>query len=93
MNGFQFVSKALNLTANDVTSFIDFVGGETEWLEFKAATRVVGGTGDHLWNVARALIAMANSTGGLVVLGVCETGMPSAPLDWCDLEQSGFGRT
>lgn len=58
-------------------------GSETEWLELKAASYPEGGQfklgenkGDYRWNVAKAVIALANSTGGVVLLGVDDNGKP-----------------
>lgn len=55
---------------------------ETGWLEFKAAIRPGGARplergeieGDFLWNVAEAAIAMRNSIGGLIILGMNDEG-------------------
>lgn len=54
---------------------------ETEWLELKAASYPEGGrfaqgrnTDDYRWNVAKAVIALANSIGGVVLLGVADDG-------------------
>jgi cold shock CspA family protein len=54
---------------------------ETEWLELKAATHPKNGVfgkgenaDDYYWNVAKAVIALANSVGGVVLLGVTDDG-------------------
>ncbi len=54
---------------------------ETEWLELKAATYPKDGTfdkgtnaDDYNWHVAKAVIALANSIGGVVLLGVTDDG-------------------
>lgn len=50
--------------------------GETDWLEFKAAVFPLDGkyTGTnkdyYSWNVAKAVIGMANTRGGVVLLGI-----------------------
>ena len=57
---------------------------EADWLEFKAAIRPPDGQApdpgenlaDYRWNVAKALIAMLNSCGGVVLLGVDDAGEP-----------------
>lgn len=56
-------------------------GGENEWLEFKAASCPKAGepepgsnNADYRWNVAKAVVAMANSLGGIVLLGVDDHG-------------------
>ena len=54
---------------------------ETEWLELKASIHPEGGNfeqetnaDDYRWNVAKAVIALANSIGGVVLLGVADDG-------------------
>lgn len=54
---------------------------ETEWLELKASFYPEGGkfeqgtnADDYRWNVAKAVIALANSIGGVVLLGVADNG-------------------
>lgn len=54
---------------------------ETEWLELKASSYPEGGrfeqgtnADDYRWNVAKAVIALANSIGGVVLLGVADDG-------------------
>lgn len=54
---------------------------ETEWLELKASFYPEGGNfeqgtnaDDYRWNVAKAVIALANSIGGVVLLGVADDG-------------------
>jgi len=50
--------------------------GESDWLEFKAGIRKTGQMPSEYdaneWHVAKALLAMANTEGGLLVLGVEE---------------------
>lgn len=54
---------------------------ETEWLELKASFYPEGGNfeqgtnaDDYRWNVAKAVIALANSIGGVLLLGVTDDG-------------------
>ncbi|MBB1492292.1 putative DNA binding domain-containing protein [Paracoccus sp. MC1854] len=54
---------------------------ETEWLELKAGCYPGGGrfergtnADDYRWNVAKAVIALANSIGGVLLLGVADDG-------------------
>lgn len=54
---------------------------ETEWLELKAAIHPEGdrfpddtNADDYRWNLAKAVIALANSIGGVVLLGVGDDG-------------------
>lgn len=61
--------------------------GETHWLEFKAACEPpppegessgqVRPSDDHRWHLARAVIALANTHGGCVLLGVTDEGEPA----------------
>ena len=78
-SGYELVSKVLDHPAGGVEALVDLAGGgETDWLEFKAA--MVGrpedrknpkeNDADGYWNVAEAVLAMANSRGGLELLGV-----------------------
>ena len=65
-----------------IKPLIELVGqSETEWLEFKAATHPKDGifgkhenANDYYWHVAKAVIALANSIGGVVLLGVIDDG-------------------
>ncbi|WP_417809103.1 RNA-binding domain-containing protein [Thioclava sp.] len=54
---------------------------ETEWLELKASIHPKGGVfdkgtnaDDYYWHVAKAVIALANSIGGVLLLGVTDDG-------------------
>jgi NACHT domain/Putative DNA-binding domain len=78
-SGFELVSRILDHPEGGVEALIELAGGgETDWLEFKAA--MVGrpedrknpreNDADGYWNVAEAVLAMANSRGGVVLLGV-----------------------
>jgi hypothetical protein len=78
-SGFDLVSRVLDHPAGGVEALIELAGGgETDWLEFKAA--MIGrpedrknpkeNDADGYWNVAEAVLAMANSRGGVVLLGV-----------------------
>ena len=98
MNGYQLVDAVLAKTGNDVGPLIELAGGhETDWLEFKAATRPEGGVlkageswDDYTWGVAEALFALANGIGGAVLLGVvdkAERGEGAMPIG---LESSGY---
>ncbi|WP_025047597.1 NACHT domain-containing protein [Sulfitobacter mediterraneus] len=56
---------------------------ELEWLELKAATEPKGGAvksgytlGDYRWHVAKAVVELANSIGGVVLLGLTDDGKP-----------------
>ena len=65
-----------------VKMLMQMVGqSETEWLELKAAIHPEGdrfpddtNADDYRWNLAKAVIALANSIGGVVLLGVGDDG-------------------
>lgn len=92
MNGYEFVTKVLAETNNDVGPLIELAGHiETEWLEFKAATGPQNGIfdeneikGDYRFHVAAAFFALANNIGGAVLIGVDDN------VDVVGLEDSGF---
>jgi hypothetical protein len=77
-SGFELVSRVLDHPEGGVEALIGLaVGGETDWLEFKAAMlgrpqdrKKDENDADGYWNVAEAVLAMANSRGGVVLLGV-----------------------
>jgi pSer/pThr/pTyr-binding forkhead associated (FHA) protein len=71
----ELIQCAIDERDGDLRPFIEFVGDrETHWLEFKAAMPSAGGDGwtaaDHAWHISRALIALANTDGGAVILGL-----------------------
>ncbi len=79
----------------NIDAMVDFAGGETDWLEFKAGlfARMEdledGETQeDMLWHVARAVFGFLNSAGGLLVLGIRQDG-PQFKVD--DLKKSPHG--
>ena len=78
----ELAKRVLLHPRGGVGELMELLGNsETEWLEFKAATHPRGGqfepktnTDDYRWNVAKAVIALANSIGGVVLLGVADDG-------------------
>lgn len=78
MNGYDLVSQILDDPNGGVAGLIRLSEGqETEWLEFKAALYPTDGNfgpgekeDDYRWHVAKAVIALANSVGGAVILGI-----------------------
>ena len=61
----------------NVDALVDFAGGETDWLEFKAGLYARPEEcepgekpGDQVWLVARAVFGFLNSSGGLLILGI-----------------------
>lgn len=61
----------------NVDALVDFAGGETDWLEFKAGLYARPADcdpgenpGDQVWLVARAVFGFLNSSGGLLILGI-----------------------
>lgn len=78
ISGYELARRVLGHEKGGVAALLALAGGrETDWLEFKAA--MVGrGKGrkqgekdaDGHWNVAEAVIAMANTCGGAVIIGI-----------------------
>lgn len=78
----------------NVDALVDFAGGETDWLEFKAGLysrpedlEVGERQEDALWHVARAVFGFLNSSGGLIILGIDDKRKPA------DLRKSERGGT
>lgn len=98
MNGYDFVERILGQTNYDVSPLIDFAEGrETEWLEFKAASRPTDGKyekrdnkWDYFWEISKSLVGLANHIGGVLLLGVGETKNCDKPVVAVNLELSGF---
>lgn len=89
----QFAELVLNHPKGGVGALISLSGGqESEWLEFKAGIGPPRGQPmgkdekgkdynryDYHWHVARAVIAMANTRGGVILLGISEHKPPEPP--------------
>lgn len=78
----------------NIDALVDFAGGETDWLEFKAGLFARPGDlkdgerqEDALWHVARAVFGFLNSSGGLIVLGIDDRRNPA------DLRKGERGET
>ena len=85
INAYELCSRVLAASDWDTAALIELAGGsETNWLEFKAACcptiehalKPGESEGDLKWNVAKACIAMANTDGGCLLLGVDDRGQP-----------------
>lgn len=78
----ELVSRVLNHPSGGLQALIDLAkGAEVEWLELKAACYPTGGVfkqgeeeADFQWHVAKSVVALANSIGGVVLLGVDDKG-------------------
>jgi len=78
----ELARRVLQHPRGGVEALMKLVGhSETEWLELKAAAspedgKFENGTNadDYYWHVAKAVIALANSIGGVVLLGVTDDG-------------------
>lgn len=78
----QFVELVTNHPRGGIQALLEIAGyQEVEWLEFKAAAchgmdPKTDQTKDLQWRIARAVIAMANSRGGCVIVGIADDGSP-----------------
>lgn len=82
MNGRDLAAQILEHPEGGVAGLLRLkghinLGNETVWLEFKASLNPKDGLyergenkDDYRWNVAEAVIAMANTVGGVVLLGL-----------------------
>lgn len=91
-NARDLVARILNHPQGGIDALLRLAEDqETDWLECKAALHPVGGVfepgenaDDYRWHVAKAAVALANSCGGVVLLGLndalCPVGLaPSDP--------------
>ena len=82
MNGFEFANKALSIKGYALDSIIKLTdGAEVDWLEFKAVIKDQnaketgkGNEYDLILHLLKALVSMANGSGGMVLLGVDDEG-------------------
>lgn len=79
MDAGELVERVLAHPRGSVEALFHLAGGEeTEWLEFKAGLGPPPGKpmdkgenlDDYRWHVAKAVIALANTRGGAVILGI-----------------------
>jgi len=81
-SGDQLTERILMHPSGGVEALIKLAEGqETEWLEFKAATRPAPGNmkpneneADYRWHVARSAIGMLNTRGGVILIGLDDEG-------------------
>jgi len=85
----EFIDRYMALHDGEFRPLLSLLDGEeTEWLEFKASLlpppdRKDVNKADGQWAVTKAAVAVANSVGGAVLLGVSDDAMP-ADLAHCD---------
>lgn len=78
MNGFEFANEALSVKNYELDTIIKLTdGAEVDWLEFKAAIKGQNAKEtsesneyDFILHLLKALVSMANGSGGMVLLGV-----------------------
>lgn len=78
IDGYTLACRVLDHPGGGVAQLIELArGGETDWLELKAAMtgrpqdRLPGEKdADAYWHVAKAVLSMANTRGGAVIIGV-----------------------
>lgn len=83
-NGRDLVGQVLNHPQGGIDGLLQLAERqETDWLEFKAALHPIGGRfepgevqADCDWHVAEAAVAMSNSVGGAVILGLDDNLQP-----------------
>jgi hypothetical protein len=93
MTADEFINKILSQRDGGIERVIAFAGGhECDWLEFKDSLYPRDGKfpvdkkgrsanhADYQWNLAKAVISMANSWGGAILLGVQEEEGSRKPL-------------
>ncbi len=84
MRSDQLVNKVLDAPDGGVEELLHLCGhDENDWLEFKASIYPLGDNkcdpsnrGDLAWNIARAAVALANTIGGALLIGVDDDGEP-----------------
>ena len=82
MNGYDFCKKVIDHKKGGVEFLLKAAGGrECEWLELKASIKLSKEDSnkgesqkDLYWNIAKAVIALANSTGGALIIGIDDNG-------------------
>lgn len=87
ISGHDLCDKVLSHPDGGVEALIDLAGGqETDWLEFKAAPWPVEiiesglNRADYHWHIAKAAVAMANSRGGCILVGIAEPNLEPVDL-------------
>ncbi len=106
MNGYELAEKILARANWNVVPLLELANGvEGEWLELKAAISPKDGVfiqdkkngrlenkQDYFWDVSKALFALTNSIGGVLILGISEVKVKgeSTVLEPVGLEASGF---
>ncbi len=85
MRADEFVEAVLSRGRQELRPLLDLLGNdEVDWLELKASLLPDPreplpedmNDADHFWHVARGVVALANSEGGALLLGVDDSGKP-----------------
>jgi len=87
LNPCELCRRALNVSDEALDRLVSHLGrAETHWLEFKAACEAPAArdashasnhsADDYRWHLVRAVVALANTDGGCVLLGLDDSGEP-----------------
>ena len=95
LNGYDFASYILNHPQGGVEALLHLSGnGESSWLELKAGMCLLpedekrGEKPDDLyWNIAKAIIEIANTAGGILFIGIDDKSHKAVPLESNDPEK------
>ena len=90
ISGYELAKGILNATDNKLEKLLECADRrEHEWLEFKAGMHLLEKDKgmekdeDLWWNITKGIIAMMNTTGGAVVIGIMDN-LDVVPLEQCD---------
>lgn len=103
ISGYELVKSILSSSNNNLKTLLKCADDrENEWLEFKAGVHLLPDENsketdeDLLWNITKAVIAIMNTVGGAVIIGIRDNDLEVVPLETCDprnvIKQFGVDR-